>query len=281
MKVLVTGVRGQLGYDVLRVFSGAGHDVFGTDYEELDFTNEDSVNSVITEYKPDVVVHCGAYTAVDNAEDDREKAYNVNVNGTRYIANACKKVDAKMIYISTDYVFDGQGEEAFLPEDEKNPVNYYGETKGLGEEAVRAVLEKYFIVRISWVFGVNGKNFVKTMLRLGSEKESLTVVDDQIGSPTYTYDLAELLLSMIDTKKYGIYHATNEGYCSWCEFAKEIMKLAKLDCKVEAVTSDQYPTKAKRPKNSRMSKDKLEENGFERLRDWKIALEEYIKELEK
>ena len=280
MKIFVTGVKGQLGFDIERVFSQAGHDIFGTDYEDLDFTNEESVNAVIGNYCPDVVVHCGAYTAVDNAEDDKEKAYDVNVNGTKYIANACKNVGAKMVYISTDYVFEGKGEQAFMPDDEKNPINYYGETKSLGEDAVRAVLDEYFIVRISWVFGINGKNFVKTMLRLGGEKERLTVVDDQIGSPTYTYDLSKLLLSMVSTDKYGIYHATNEGYCSWCEFAREIMKLANLDCKVEAVTSDQYPTKACRPKNSRMSKDKLDENGFERLRSWKEALEEYIKELE-
>lgn len=280
MKVLVTGVRGQLGYDVVNELEKRGLEAIGVDIQEMDITDEASVNSVIGEAAPDAVIHCAAYTAVDAAEDNIEICRKVNADGTQNIANMCKKLDIPMIYISTDYVFDGQGERPWLPDDERAPLNVYGQTKYEGEIAVQNTLDKYFIVRIAWVFGVNGKNFIKTMLNLGKTREHLTVVNDQFGSPTYTYDLARLLVDMIQTDKYGIYHATNEGICTWYEFACEIFKQAGLNVSVAPVTADQYPAKAKRPSNSRMSKDKLEENGFEKLPTWQDALKRYLKEIE-
>ena len=280
MKVLVTGVRGQLGYDVVNELVQRGLEAIGVDIQEMDITDEASVNSVIGEAAPDAVIHCAAYTAVDAAEDNIEICRKVNADGTQNIANMCKKLDIPMIYISTDYVFDGQGERPWLPDDERAPLNVYGQTKYEGEIAVQNTLDKYFIVRIAWVFGVNGKNFIKTMLNLGKTREHLTVVNDQFGSPTYTYDLARLLVDMIQTDKYGIYHATNEGICTWYEFACEIFKQAGLNVSVAPVTADQYPAKAKRPSNSRMSKDKLEENGFEKLPTWQDALKRYLKEIE-
>ena len=280
MKVLVTGVRGQLGYDVVNELEKRGLEAIGVDIQEMDITDEASVNSVIGEAAPDAVIHCAAYTAVDAAEDNIEICRKVNADGTQNIANMCKKLDIPMIYISTDYVFDGQGERPWLPDDERAPLNVYGQTKYEGEIAVQNTLDKYFIVRIAWVFGVNGKNFIKTMLNLGKTREHLTVVNDQFGSPTYTYDLARLLVDMIQTDKYGIYHATNEGICTWYEFACEIFKQADLNVSVAPVTADQYPAKAKRPSNSRMSKDKLEENGFEKLPTWQDALKRYLKEIE-
>ena len=280
MKVLVTGVRGQLGYDVGNELEKRGLEAIGVDIQEMDITDEASVNSVIGEAAPDAVIHCAAYTAVDAAEDNIEICRKVNADGTQNIANMCKKLDIPMIYISTDYVFDGQGERPWLPDDERAPLNVYGQTKYEGEIAVQNTLDKYFIVRIAWVFGVNGKNFIKTMLNLGKTREHLTVVNDQFGSPTYTYDLARLLVDMIQTDKYGIYHATNEGICTWYEFACEIFKQAGLNVSVAPVTADQYPAKAKRPSNSRMSKDKLEENGFEKLPTWQDALKRYLKEIE-
>ena len=280
MKVLVTGVRGQLGYDVVNELEKRGLEAIGVDIQEMDITNEASVNSVIGEAAPDAVIHCAAYTDVDAAEDNIEICRKVNADGTQNIANMCKKLDIPMIYISTDYVFDGQGERPWLTDDERAPLNVYGQTKYEGELAVQNTLDKYFIVRIAWVFGVNGKNFIKTMLNLGKTREHLTVVNDQFGSPTYTYDLARLLVDMIQTDKYGIYHATNEGICTWYEFACEIFKQAGLNISVAPVTADQYPAKAKRPSNSRMSKDKLEENGFEKLPTWQDALKRYLKEIE-
>ncbi len=280
MKVLVTGVKGQLGYDVMRRLEQCGHQAIGTDIEEMDITDEFSVNEVMDEHKPDVLIHCAAYTAVDAAEDNEELCRKINGTGTRNLAKACKRLDCKMIYISTDYVFDGQGERPWQPEDNRSPLNIYGQTKCEGEMAVQEELDKYFIVRIAWVFGKNGKNFVKTMLQLGRTKEKLTVVADQFGSPTYTYDLSELLVDMAESEQYGIYHATNEGFCSWYEFTCEIFRQAGITTPVEPVTSDAFPTKAKRPSNSRMSKDKLEENGFKRLPDWKDALGRYLKEIE-
>jgi len=227
-------------------------------------------------YKPDVVIHCAAYTAVDKAEDERDLCYAVNVLGTKNIVEACKELDAKMVYISTDYVFDGEKEEPYEVTDTPNPVNYYGYTKYLGEEAVKNNLEKYFIVRISWVFGKNGNNFVKTMLRLGQERKEIKVVCDQIGSPTYTFDLAKLLCDMIQTDKYGIYHATNEGYCSWYEFACEIFKIAGMDVKVIPIKSEEYSTRAKRPRNSRLSKENLVEKKISVLPKWNTSLEKFI-----
>lgn len=281
MKVLVTGVKGQLGYDVVRELEKRGMEAVGVDIEEMDITDSDSVMKVITKAAPDAVIHCAAYTAVDAAEENREICHRVNVDGTQNIANACKKIDIKMIYISTDYVFDGEGIKAWEPEDERNPVSVYGQTKYEGELAVENTLDKYFIVRIAWVFGINGKNFVKTMLNLAKTRDTLTVVDDQFGSPTYTYDLARLLVDMIQTEKYGIYHATNEGICTWYEFACAIFKCAGVEMNVIPVSSEEYAAKAKRPANSRMSKEKLTEKGFEKLPSWQDALERYIQELNK
>ena len=280
MKVLVTGVKGQLGYDVVNELTKRGHIAIGTDIEEMDITNADSVDAVIKENVPDAVIHCAAYTAVDAAEDNADLCRKINAEGTQNIANVCKELDIKMTYISTDYVFDGEGERPWEPDDERTPLNVYGQTKYEGELAVQNTLEKYFIVRIAWVFGVNGKNFIKTMLNLGKTRDSLTVVDDQFGSPTYTFDLARLLVDMVETDRYGIYHATNEGICTWYEFACEIFKQAGMNVKVSPVSSAEYPAKAKRPSNSRMSKEKLAENGFEKLPTWQDALSRYLKEIE-
>lgn len=279
MKVLVTGVKGQLGYDVVKRLNLLNIDCKGVDIDDFDLTDERQVIKSISEYAPDAIIHCAAYTAVDKAEDEKELCLNVNVSGTRNVALAAKQIDAKLIYISTDYVFEGEGTGFYKPEDTKNPVSQYGLTKSLGEDQVTGLLTKYFIVRISWVFGINGNNFVKTMLRLGNERDQLNVVNDQVGSPTYTFDLAYLLCDMVRSEKYGIYHATNEGVCSWAEYAKEIMTLGNRNCKINPITTEEYPTKAKRPKNSRMSKDKLEENGFSRLPLWQDALKRYIDEL--
>lgn len=281
MKVLVTGVKGQLGYDVVRELEKRGIEAVGVDIEEMDITDSDSVAKVITAAAPDAVIHCAAYTAVDAAEENEEICRRVNADGTQNIADVCKKLDIKMLYISTDYVFDGKGTKAWEPEDERNPVSVYGQTKYEGELAVENTLDKYFIVRIAWVFGINGKNFVKTMLNLAKTRDTLTVVNDQFGSPTYTYDLARLLADMIQTEKYGIYHATNEGICTWYEFACAIFKCAGVEMNVLPVSSQEYAAKAKRPANSRMSKEKLTENGFEKLPSWQDALERYMQELKK
>ena len=280
MKVLVTGVKGQLGYDVVNELVKRGHTAIGTDIEEMDITDKNSVDSVIKENTPDAVIHCAAYTAVDAAEDNEELCRKINAEGTQNIADVCKELDIKMIYISTDYVFDGEGERPWEPEDERTPLNVYGQTKYEGELAVQNTLSKYFIVRIAWVFGVNGKNFIKTMLNLGKTRDALTVVNDQFGSPTYTYDLAKLLVDMVETEKYGIYHATNEGICTWYEFACEIFKQAGINVKVSPVSASEYPAKAKRPSNSRMSKEKLTEQGFEKLPTWQDALARYLKEID-
>ena len=280
MRILVTGVKGQLGYDVMNELKKRGHEGVGVDIEEMDITNPGEVDKVISESDVEAVIHCAAYTAVDAAEDNEEIARKVNRDGTANIAEVCRKLDLKMMYISTDYVFDGEGDRPWEPDEERHPLNMYGLTKYEGELAVEEKLDKFFIVRISWVFGVNGKNFIKTMLRLGRERDSLTVVNDQIGSPTYTYDLARLLVDMIETDKYGRYHATNEGICSWYEFACEIFKVAGIEVSVSPVTSDEYPTRARRPRNSRMSKTKLTDNGFALLPAWQDALARYIKEIE-
>ncbi len=279
MKVLVTGVKGQLGHDVQVELEKRNHTCVGVDIEEMDITDETSVNRVIKEAAVDAVIHCAAYTAVDAAEDNQELCAKVNALGTEYIAKTCKELDIKMMYISTDYVFDGQGETPWNPDDERNPLNVYGQTKYEGELAIEENLEKFFTVRIAWVFGVNGNNFIKTMLKLAETRDELSVVDDQIGSPTFTLDLAVLLVDMIETDKYGRYHATNEGLCTWYEFAKEIFKQAGVEIKVEPTTSDKFPAKAKRPHNSRMNKDKLSENGFHRLPTWQDAVSRYLKTL--
>lgn len=280
MKVLVTGVKGQLGYDVVKECEKRGIEAIGVDVEEMDITDAAACERVITEAKADAVIHCAAYTAVDAAEDNQDLCRKVNAEGTRNIAEVCRKLDIKMMYFSTDYVFNGQGERPWEPDDPREPLNVYGQTKYEGELAVQELLEKYFIVRIAWVFGVNGKNFIKTMLRLGRERGAVSVVDDQIGSPTYTYDLARLVVDMIQTDRYGIYHATNEGLCSWYEFACQIFKAAGMNqVKVTPVDSTAFPAKAKRPHNSRMDKSKLAENGFEPLPSWEDALERYLKEI--
>jgi len=277
MRILVTGVKGQLGHDVVNEMVKRGLEPVGVDLEEMDITDAGACRRVITESKVDAVIHCAAYTAVDNVDVCRK----VNADGTRNIAEVCRDLDIKMMYISTDYVFDGQGTRPWEPDDERHPLNVYGQTKYEGELAVEELVKKFFIVRIAWVFGVNGKNFIKTMLRIGKERGAATVVDDQIGSPTYTYDLARLLVDMIQTEKYGRYHATNEGLCSWYEFACEIFRQAGMDeVKVTPVPTSGYPaSKAKRPMNSRISKEKLTENGFERLPDWKDAVGRYLKEI--
>ncbi len=303
MKVLVTGVAGQLGHDVMNELARRGYDGIGSDiaenyngaqdgsavtkmpYIQLDITDDSKVKSTISKLKPDVVVHCAAWTAVDAADDEenREKVYAINVNGTKSIAESCKIVGAKMVYISTDYVFDGQGTEPWQADcKDYSPLNVYGKTKLEGELAVSNILDNYFIVRIAWVFGVNGNNFIKTMLKIGKKFDTLKVVNDQIGTPTYTYDLSRLLVDMIETEKYGYYHATNEGgYISWYDFACEIFKQAGYTTKVNPVTTEEYGvSKAKRPFNSRLDKSKLAENGFESLPSWQDALQRYLKEIE-
>ena len=276
MRILVTGVKGQLGHDVMNELAKRGHTGIGVDVEEMDITDAKKVNEVIRASEVEAVIHCAAYTAVDAAEDQVELCRKINAEGTENIAKVCKELDIKMMYISTDYGFDGEGTRPWEPDDERHPLNVYGLTKYEGELAVEKYLDKFFTIRIAWVFGVNGKNFIKTMLKLSETHDELNVVDDQIGSPTYTYDLAVLLVDMIETEKYGRYHATNEGLCSWYEFACEIFRQAGRDVKVNPVSSDEFPTKAKRPHNSRMDKSKLTENGFTPLPAWQDALKRYL-----
>lgn len=278
MKALVTGVKGQLGFDVCKELDKRNIENKGIDRDDCDITDEQAVLSYIKNYAPDVVVHCAAYTAVDRAEDEKEICYNVNVKGTEYIARACKEIDAKMVYISTDYVFEGTGDKAYEVQDNTAPDNTYGITKYQGEEAVRKILSKYFIIRISWVFGINGNNFINTMMKLGESRSELNVVADQIGSPTYTYDTAPLICDMIATEKYGTYHATNEGYCSWADLAEYIFSVTGQKVLVHHIKSEEYPTKASRPKNSRLSKASLDNAGFKRLPDWQDAVKRYINE---
>lgn len=277
VKILVTGVKGQLGYDIVNECHKRGIEAVGVDVGDMDITDAKQVEAVITD-EYDAVIHCAGWTAVDKAEDEVEMCRKVNKNGTENIANICQQLDIPLMYFSTDYVFDGLGDKPWHEYDERKPLNVYGQTKYEGELAVEK-LPKYFIVRISWVFGVNGNNFIKTMLRLGKERGEVSVVDDQIGSPTYTYDLAKLCVDMIQTQEYGVYHATNEGICSWYEFACEIFKQANMNVKVNPVDSSAFPVKATRPKNSRMSKDELDKHGFKRLPAWQDALKRYLKEI--
>ena len=284
MKVLVTGVNGQLGHDVVNELTKRGHNAVGVDIDEMDITDKKCVDDVIGKTNPDAVIHCAAWTAVDLAEEAEniDKVRAVNAYGTKYIAQSCKALDCKMIYISTDYVFDGQGNEPWQADcKDYAPLNVYGQTKFEGELAVAGTLDKYFIVRIAWVFGVNGKNFIKTMLNVGKTHDTVTVVNDQIGTPTYTYDLARLLVDMVETEKYGYYHATNEGgYISWFDFAKEIYAQAGYSTQVKPVSTAQYGiSKAKRPFNSRLDKSKLLQNGFTPLPTWQDALARYLKEI--
>ncbi len=303
MKFFVTGVGGQLGHDVVNELVSRGHVAMGSDiapeyagiadgsavtkveYRQLDITDASAVEAVLTEVKPDAVIHCAAWTAVDLAEDDDKvaKVRAINAGGTQNIANVCKKLDCKMTYISTDYVFDGQGTEPWLPDcKDYKPLNVYGQTKLEGELAVSGTLEKYFIVRIAWVFGLNGKNFIKTMINVGKTHDTVRVVNDQIGTPTYTLDLARLLVDMNETEKYGYYHATNEGgYISWYDFTCEIYKQAGMSTKVVPVTTAEYGlSKAARPFNSRLDKSKLVAAGFKPLPTWQDALARYLKEID-
>ena len=282
-KIIVTGGKGQLGFDCVRRLKEAGYNnVIGIDIEDLDITDEQAVHSFILKEKPVVFMHNAAWTAVDKAEEMPEQVYRVNALGPKYIAEGCKEVGAKMIYISTDYVFDGKGDKYFEVDDPKCGLSVYGKTKAQGEDFVSSICEKHFIVRISWVFGVNGRNFIKTMLKLAENgKKELSIVSDQIGSPTYTYDLAKLLVEMMETEKYGTYHATNEGVCSWAEFAEYIFEVAGKDVIVHPVTTEEYmkmvTNQASRPLNSRMSKASLDKAGFPRLPSWKDAVNRYIK----
>ncbi len=283
MKVLVTGVKGQLGFDVVNELQKRGHKVIGVDIGEMDITNADNVTEVMDKVRPEAVIHCAAWTAVDAAEDNEANVRLVNAVGTENIAKECKKLNCKLMYISTDYVFDGKGEMPWKPDcKDYKPLNVYGKTKLEGELAVSELLEKYFIVRIAWVFGKNGKNFIRTMLNVGKTHDTVRVVNDQIGTPTYTFDLARLLVDMIETEKYGYYHATNEGgYISWYDFTKEIFRQAGYKTKVVPVTTEEYGlSKAARPFNSRLDKSKLVENGFKPLPAWQDALSRYLKEIE-
>lgn len=286
MKVFVTGVSGQLGFDVVHEGNSRSYEMVDSNFVEgadhrLDITNEAEVLSAVKKVQPDVVVHCAAYTAVDKAEEMKDVCWKVNVDGTANLAKAAKEVGAKFVYISTDYVYDGEGDQPFVETAAPNPPGYYGLTKYEGEKAVHGTLDNFFIIRISWVFGINGNNFIKTMLKLSETREELNVVADQIGSPTYTFDLAKLIIDMIETDKYGIYHATNEGFCSWADFAKEIFMQAGKSVNVTPVTSAEYPTVAVRPKNSQMSKQKLVDNGFKQMRPWQEAVAHYLNELKK
>ena len=279
MKILVTGFNGQLGFDVVKELEIRNIQCKGVDMADFDITDETAVSAYIKNYAPDAVVHCAAYTAVDRAEDDPQTCEKVNALGSENLAKVCGEIGAKMVYISTDYVYGGRGEAPFEPSDEVSPCNVYGKTKLAGEEAVKKYCEKYFIIRTSWVFGINGGNFVKTMLRLAETHDTLTVVADQIGSPTYTPDLARLICDMVVSEKYGTYHGTNENYCSWCEFAQAIMKAAGKATVIKPVTTAEYGAKAARPLNSRLSKKCLDDAGFSRLPTWQNALERYLKEL--
>lgn len=276
MKVLVTGANGQLGYDVVKELQKRNIDCYGAARKDFDLIDFEATEKFIINYMPDVIIHCAAYTAVDKAEDERELCYLVNASATRNIAEICKKIKAKMLYISTDYVFDGTKDGFYEVDDTPNPINVYGRSKLLGEQAVQRILEKYFIVRISWVFGEHGNNFVKTMLRLGKEHKELCVVADQYGSPTYTADLVPLLVDIIKTDKYGIYHATNEGVCTWAEFAEEIFRIIDLNVKVKHITTAEYNTRAKRPLNSRLSKQNLIAKNFYLLPKWKESVYKFI-----
>lgn len=279
MKILVTGYTGQLGYDVVKIGEKKGFQMLGVGSKELDITKKETVFQYINKIKPDAIIHCAAYTAVDKAEDNKEICRSVNVDGTKHLVEAAKAVNAKFMYISTDYVFNGNGDKPFKETDKPEPIGYYGLTKYEGEKIVNELLDNWFIVRISWVFGVNGHNFIKTMLRLSETHKQVNVVSDQIGSPTYTFDLASLLIQMIQSEKYGIYHASNEGYCSWAELANEVFKLIGRNVKVNEITTEEYPTRAKRPKNSRFDKQKLVENGFNKLPSWQDAVARYLDEL--
>lgn len=281
MKYLITGASGQLGYDIINELKKRNEfDYYAPDMDEMDITNSNQVRQLIKSYNPDVIFHCAAYTAVDKAEENKEMCYDVNVNGTKNIVEAAKECNAKVVYISTDYVFDGTKEGLYLPNDKTNPVNYYGYTKLCGEQEA-SKLDNSLIVRISWVFGINGNNFIKTMLRLAETRKELSVVSDQIGSPTYTEDLSRLLVDMVYANKCGIYHATNEGFCTWNEFAKYIFEVTGYDITVNEILTKDYKTLATRPLNSKLSKDKLDEENLDRLPTWQDATKRFCKQLKR
>lgn len=280
MKVLVTGSAGQLGHDVLKRLAALNIESKGVDFQDFDLTDGGAVMAAVRSYAPDAIIHCAAYTAVDRAEQEPEKCAAVNGMGTLNLVRAALAVDAKLLYVSTDYVLSGEGDQPFEVNAPHSARNVYGLTKAQGEEAVRSLMTRFFIVRTAWVFGAHGGNFVKTMLQLGNERSEVRVVDDQIGSPTYTVDLAKLLCEMIVTNKFGVYHATNEGFCSWAEFAGEIMRQGQRRCKVTPIPASQYPTPAKRPANSRLSKTSLDAAGFSRLPAWQDALTRFMAEME-
>ena len=277
MKYLITGGTGQLGYDIIKELINRNEkDYLAPSSKKMDITNQKQVEKIILNYKPDIIFHCAAYTAVDKAEEDKENCYNINVNGTKNIVSVAEKINAKVVYISTDYVFDGTKEGIYEIDDKTNPINYYGYTKLMGEEEVKK-LKDYLIVRISWVFGINGKNFIKTMLNLADTKDEISVVSDQIGSPTYTKDLSKLLLDMIKENKQGLYFATNEEYCSWYEFAKYIFEINNKNIKVNKILTKDYKTLENRPLNSMLSKNKLDEENLQRLPSWKDATSRFCK----
>lgn len=276
MKIVVTGANGQLGYDTVRVLSEAGHKVIPADLPDIDITDKDRIQNLIVKENPDAVIHLAAYVAVDKAEEERDLCYDINVKGTSYIAEICGKLSIPVLYTSTDYVYNGRGTDPYEIDSPVGPENQYGFTKLMGEQEIRKYCSKFFIVRISWVFGINGKNFVNTIIELSSLRDSLDVVCDQVGSPTYTADLAVLLKNMIESDKYGIYHATNEGFCSWSDFAEEIISLTGADTFINPVLSSEYKTAAVRPHNSRLSKESLDRAGFDRLPDWHDALRNYL-----
>jgi len=274
--ILVTGAKGQLGADVVLELERRKQSYVAVDVNEMDITGKTSVDSFLCLHKPKYVIHCAAYTAVDAAEDDEEKCNRININGAEYLAKACQNIDADLLYVSTDYVFDGQGDAPYESDSPTSPLSVYGRSKLAGEKAVMQNLERHYILRTSWLYGENGSNFVKTMLKLADTRDTINVVDDQFGSPTYTIDLAVLICDIILSEKYGIYHASNEGYCSWAMFAKEIMRLSGSNCIINPIASEQYPTRAIRPKNSRLSKSSLDNSGFSRLPTWQNAIKRFL-----
>jgi dTDP-4-dehydrorhamnose reductase len=274
--ILVTGSTGQLGSDVVKELLKRGYSTLSPNRSEFNLCSEDSIRNYILNSNCEAIVHCAAYTQVDKAEDEKDLCIKINATATKHIAKCAKILDIPMIYISTDYVFDGTKDGKYTENDETNPINIYGESKLAGEKYVQEILDKYYIVRTSWVFNINGKNFIETMLRLSKANNQLSIVNDQIGSPTYTKDLSRLLVDMLETSKYGLYHATNEGYCSWYEFANTIFKLANINIDIKAINSNEYASRAKRPMNSKLSKDKLIEYGFKPLPHWEDALKDYL-----
>ena len=274
--ILVTGSTGQLGSDVVKELLKRGYSTLSPNRSELNLCSEDNIRNYILNSNCEAIVHCAAYTQVDKAEDEKDLCIKINATATKHIAKCAKILNIPMIYISTDYVFDGTKDGKYTENDETNPINIYGESKLAGEKYVQEILDKYYIVRTSWVFNINGKNFIETMLRLSKANNQLSIVNDQIGSPTYTKDLSRLLVDMLETSKYGLYHATNEGYCSWYEFANTIFKLANINIDIKAINSNEYASRAKRPMNSKLSKDKLIEYGFKPLPHWEDALKDYL-----